>query len=392
MKFYEHIFSIRNKDSYRLLRLLGVKIRIKIRRKVVYSSLWCGNECNFSGNDLLKIAFYVGCPDGRSERYRVDNIIEALEKRNVIGDKYYNSNIDELKARTQYDLLVIFRSGDSDEDAYDDIMQTIENFKKSGKSVIYDVDDYLLQENRYREKTINNVRSIIKSCVAVTTTTEYLANLLRQVHDSVYVVRNTINYQQYFESKRLICNKKDDPGMVRIVYQSGTSTHDKDFMECSDALLKILEKYKNVEIHLVGPLNIRKEFERYQNRVIKVGYMNYMSLLRYVYRMDINIAPLQINVFNNSKSELKIFEAAMLKIPSVVSGTEPYSKTIQNGHNGFIANKTEEWVDCLSQLIDDSAFRKSMGENAYSEIVPSFFIDNEIRNVEKIYKSYIYDF
>ena len=115
-----------------------------------------------------------------------------------------------------------------------------------------------------------------------------------------------------------------------------------------------------------------------------------MSLLHYVYKMDINIAPLQINVFNNSKSELKIFEAALLKIPSVVSGTEPYSKTIQNGHNGFVANETGEWVDCLSQLIDNSTFRKSMGVNAYNEIVPSFFIDNEIRNVEKIYRSYIH--
>lgn len=390
MKFYEHIFSIKNKDNYRLLRFLGVKIRIKIKREIVYSRLWKGGVCDFHGNSLLKIAFYVGCPDGRSERYRVDNIIEALEKRNIIGDKYYNSNIDILKNRTQYDLLVVFRSGDTDEDVYDDVMQMIGNFQKMGKPVIYDVDDYLLQKNRYREKTINNVRSIIKSCVAVTTTTEYLANLLREVHDSVYVIRNTINYQQYLASSKLVEQKKENSDVVKIVYQSGTGTHDGDFRECSDALLEILEKYENVEIHLIGPLNIRQEFEKYRSRVIRVGYMNYLDLLRYVYGMDINIAPLQINEFNNSKSELKIFEAAMLKIPSVVSATEPYSQAIKNSHNGFVVNNTEEWVSCLSQLIENSAYRKNMGENAYNEIAPIFFIENEINRVEEIYRSYIY--
>ena len=390
MKFYEHIFSIKNKDNYRLLRFLGVKIRLKIKREIVYSRLWKGDWCDFNENDFLKIAFYVGCPDGRSERYRVDNIIEALEKRNIIGDKYYNSNIEILKNRTRYDLLVVFRSGDTDEDVYDEVMQTIANFRSSGKSVIYDVDDYLLQKNRYREKTINNVRAIIGSCTAVTTTTEYLANLLRGVHDSVYVIRNTINYQQYLESGKLVERKKEDSDVVKIVYQSGTGTHDGDFRECSDALLEILEKYENVEIHLIGPLNIRKEFEKYHSRVIRVGYMNYLDLLRYVYGMDINIAPLQINEFNNSKSELKIFEAAMLKIPSVVSATEPYSQAIKNGHNGFVANDTEEWVSCLSQLIENSSYRKSMGENAYSEIAPVFFIENEIKKVEEIYRSNIY--
>lgn len=390
MKFYEHLFSIRNKDSYKLLRILGIKVKLKIRREIKYSSLWEGKEGNFLSNNRMKIAFYVGCPNNRSERYRVDNIIDALERRGIIADKYYETNIAVLKGRPEYDLLVVFRSGDLDADVFTDVIDTIKNFRSSGKPVIYDVDDFILQEGKYKPLTVNNVRSIIKLCSAVTTTTMYLAKLLSKEHENTHVIRNTINYQQYAEADEILnANNSGKSDVVKIVYQSGTSTHDKDFMECADALIDILDKYPNVEIHLIGPLNIDKRFNQYSRQVVRVKYMNYIDLLRYVSKMDINIAPLKISMFNNSKSELKIFEAALLKMPSVVSATDSYSKAIVNGHNGFVANDRREWFENLSKLIEDEVFRKNMAENAYREIVSEFYIDNEIEKVISLYKSLI---
>ena len=105
--------------------------------------------------------------------------------------------------------------------------------------------------------------------------------------------------------------------------------------------------------------------------------------------MDINIAPLEINDFNNCKSELKIFEAALLNIPTIVSPLSHTKKIIQNGHNGFIATTLEEWENYFEILINNKKLREEIAQNANSEIVPQFYIKNLINDIIDIYKKVI---
>src|SRR5262249_46403433 len=90
-------------------------------------------------------------------------------------------------------------------------------------------------------------------------------------------------------------------------------------------------------------------------------------------RTAINLAPLEVgNAFCEAKSELKYFEAASVRVPTIASPTEPFAAAITHGVNGFLANRTEEWYHCLTRLVTDGQHRVEMGNNALSHVLATY--------------------
>jgi glycosyltransferase involved in cell wall biosynthesis len=88
---------------------------------------------------------------------------------------------------------------------------------------------------------------------------------------------------------------------------------------------------------------------------------------------DIGIAPLETNRFNAGKSNLKYLELAVLGIPGVFTDFDPY-KSVKQGKTGYKALKTDEWIDCLSKLIESPDLRKNMGIEARKHVLKDFNI------------------
>ena len=80
--------------------------------------------------------------------------------------------------------------------------------------------------------------------------------------------------------------------------------------------------------------------------------------------MDIAIAPLQMNNFNDSKSDIKVAECGRYKVPLVASDVGCYNETIENWKTGYLippgASKIQ-WVKVLSRLVKEHKLRKAMG-------------------------------
>ena len=70
-----------------------------------------------------------------------------------------------------------------------------------------------------------------------------------------------------------------------------------------------------------------------------------MNLQLALANVDLNIAPLQDNVFTNCKSELKYFEAAAAGTVTIASPTYAFRNSIVDGVNGFFASPID-WYDC----------------------------------------------
>ncbi len=346
--------------------------------KPEYDTLTYVSQLNSS---LRRIAFYDGCEDNRSERYRVHNIVKEFRSNGIAVDIYRAWNIHWFMECPKYDLVVFFR-----EDRFHllHLRTVLKHLKKMNIPVIYDTDDFTIEHRNTRFS--KNILKIISLCDAMTVTTSFLARLFSNVTGkNVYVIKNTINIEQILLAEKLEKYKTED-WKIRIAYQSGTNTHNKDFEQIEDAILFVLEKYENVEFHIFGPLTLSSKFELFFSRVFNYAYVDYLSLEKLVSRMDINIAPLVINDFNNSKSELKIFEAALLKIPTVCSPIEPYSSIVDNGVNGFIAKNVEDWKNTLSILIENKDKRIEMGIRAFEKFVPMYDIKNEFYNINEIYE------
>lgn len=82
--------------------------------------------------------------------------------------------------------------------------------------------------------------------------------------------------------------------------------------------------------------------------------------------MDIAIAPLVMNDFNDSKSDIKVAEAGRYKVPLIASNVGCYDDVIVNGKTGYLLDPDapkSEWVRVLSKVAKDHKHRNEMGEN-----------------------------
>ena len=151
-----------------------------------------------------------------------------------------------------------------------------------------------------------------------------------------------------------------------------------------------MERYRDTELHIVGPVRLPEVLKKSGSRVLRKPLMPYLEMLRYLSKMDINIAPLeQNNLFNDGKSELKIFEAALAGVPTIASRIDSYSKCIADGKNGFLAGSREEWIQKLSSLVENEELRIGMGLNARTDFVARFYIENTIDDIISVYEKIV---
>lgn len=133
------------------------------------------------------------------------------------------------------------------------------------------------------------------------------------------------------------------------------------------------ETWNKYESYLLSGFKGAKNWNIFQALPIDV----YGNMYRGI---DISIAPLQNNQFNDSKSEIKVAECGKYAIPLVASNVGCYDEAIVNGQTGYLidpdAPKTE-WVKRLTFLHNNPKKRIEMGKNL-KEITDEKFDLNKV--------------
>jgi glycosyltransferase involved in cell wall biosynthesis len=105
--------------------------------------------------------------------------------------------------------------------------------------------------------------------------------------------------------------------------------------------------------------------------------------------MDVSIAPLQYNAFNDSKSEIKVMECGRYGIPLIASDVGCYSETIINGETGYLITKDNprsEWVRILTKVCKDKKHREEMGRNLKQIVDERFDINKTVGQRLDLYR------
>jgi glycosyltransferase involved in cell wall biosynthesis len=124
---------------------------------------------------------------------------------------------------------------------------------------------------------------------------------------------------------------------------------------------------------LVGFLDLGPNWQRMANRIERHPFMHYSKLLELAATLDVNLAPLEVgNPFCEAKSELKYFEAAIVRVPTIASGTHPFVQAIESGKNGYIARTNDEWLEALEKLRSSPDLRAKIGSTACQRAVVNF--------------------
>ena len=213
---------------------------------------------------------------------------------------------------------------------------------------------------------VHRYRKLIMSADLISVPTQYLQVQVEKLGKHSIVIPNTINSLQQSIALKLIQQPEQTHNeKIRIVYLSGSATHQADFAQCEQALLDLMHSYPNVVFRLVGFLDLDERWNKFISRIERVAFQPYDEMLKTLSECDINIAPLEVdNDFCNSKSELKFFEAGLVRIPTVASPTDTFNRAITHGVDGFLAHSHDDWKTHLSTLVESKELRKAIGEQA----------------------------
>lgn len=317
---------------------------------------------------------------GDSARYRTEHVAEELKIHGIKASITVQDNPFLHKYADKFSVFIFHRVLYSPK-----VKSLIEEIKKQEKEIIFETDDlvfdpvYLkhmdffnkmnnlekkLYENGVGGEILND--PYVKVC---TTTTEYLAEKLREKGKEVFIVPNKLPESDLeiireIEEKKM-ANRSFAEDKIVLGYFSGAHGHDKDFSTIEGALFRIMDKFPNVRLFLGGPLEISKDFDKYKGRIVQMNYVPREENYKNIAGVDINLAPLeQDNPFCEAKSELKFFEAGILGVPTVAVANRTFSAAIENGVDGFLSDGGYEWVVNIEKLIVNPHIRKDIGERA----------------------------
>ena len=99
-----------------------------------------------------------------------------------------------------------------------------------------------------------------------------------------------------------------------------------------------------------GFLDVGPALRGFSDRIEILPLTDFLTLETLIGSTDLNIVPLQTNVFSNSKSELKYFEAAIVETPTLATPTYSFRLAIEDGVNGYLVD-SYDWEDRLEQAV-----------------------------------------
>ena len=310
-------------------------------------------------------------------RYRVLNKAEQIRQ---LSYEVKIVNLSELQLLDCQGAshIIIYRAPD-----LPILNQVCQLAKKIGVPVFYDIDD-LVFDTKYTDKLayikglskeekanydvgVYGYGRMLKQCDAVITSTNQLAVELKNYKETVILNRNVLSKELVAISSQTPHQESDD-NKIKIAYFSGSITHNENFAMIKPAIISLLKKYSNLELHLAGHLDIPEDIACFGKQIVTHLYVDWKELPKLISAIDINLAPLVQSTFNEAKSEIKWLEAAAVKVPTIASNIGSFKDMIEDGITGVLANDTE-WENKLEDLIINQPYRTQIAENAYQVVM-----------------------
>ena len=271
---------------------------------------------------------------------------------------------------------------------------------KMNYRLIYEIDDIVFSDdipdyNRCKEaftdpKIVQSIMEIMGMMDEITVTCQYMKDyyINKTGNKKVTVVPNyppKFWLDGHYNREKVIKNFEKNQKRPRILY-SGSGTHidvlnktglNDDFAHVTDAIIKARKKFKFVWKGCY-PIKLKPFIDNGE-----MEYIDWSPLLEYPKGlMDTNcnavFAPLQDNIFNRSKSNIKIIEAGGIGLPGTFQDMCTY---------GMADYKFKTGDDLISQLeVITSDFDLYMKESDKSrKYVESMWLEDHIDEYEAIY-------
>ena len=311
-------------------------------------------------------------------RYRVLNKAEQLRKHGF-AVKVVNLSDFQLSMAQNANHIIIYRSPISPE-----LLRLCHLAKEYGKPVFFDIDDLVFDtvytdqlsytqglnsvEKGNYDAGVRNYGYMLENCDGAITSTNQLQEELYKYQSKVLLNRNLASDDLIAISSRYIKDYSQTSDIVKIGYFSGSISHNENFELIKPAIKQLLTKYSNVQLHIVGILDIPEDMKPFENQIVTHDYVDWDKLPSLISEVDINLAPLVDSIFNRAKSEIKWIEAALVKVPTVASKIGAFSDAIVDGETGLLATD-DQWFEKLEDLVLYPELRQKIADAAYRAVL-----------------------
>jgi glycosyltransferase involved in cell wall biosynthesis len=364
-------------------------------------------------------------------------------------DIEYEPQLNDDEWLKQYDIIHYHRTLGQ----YEQMSSLLERLDNLGIVTIMDLDDYwspgahhpayiLIKNSGLDKHILNNIR-VARN---VTTTTSVFADEIKKYNKNVFILPNAIdpNEKQYIPTP-------ESSERIRIGWLGGSS-HLKDL----EILQNVAGKFKNdglidkVQFVLCGfdlrgtmtmidektgqqtqrpikPMeSVWYQYEKiftddyatvspeYKDFLLKFQNEEYPNVANEPYRrvwtkpissyasnynlFDISLAPIEENIFNKVKSQLKVIEAGFHKKAIVAQNYGPYQIDLMNAYefgggwnengNGILIDTSKnhkDWYKFLKRLVESPELIKQLSQNLHNTIKDTYSIGKVTNDRRELY-------
>ncbi|MGY5956560.1 glycosyltransferase [Kosakonia sp. BK9b] len=235
----------------------------------------------------------------------------------------------------------------------------------SQAKIVLEYDDYLLNvpikngnRQHFPQQMLKSFRKVMDSADWIVVSTQPLAEAYSRFHSDIRIAQNRLapNQWEHLRSARGVGKK------VRVGWAGGSS-HSGD-LEILLPLIKELEG--KVEWVFMGmkPRNVRCEFHP------GVAFEMYPEKLASL-DLDLALVPLQINQFNECKSNLRLLEIGTCGVPIIATDIEPYRCGLPVT---LVENRFKDWMNAVLAYINDAALRERQGDALREAILQNWYL------------------
>lgn len=348
-----------------------------------------------------------GAPGSVGHVYRIEHAVAALRARNWRAEWRGVDDAGATDAIGQADVVTVFRTpwGEPFAAIHD-------RCRHVGIPLIFDIDDLLFdpqvmvdghvalldhcsgeQRRFWLDQSVAFARSVAAADAAVLTTAPLAEAALRLCPQAV-VLPNALGpgMEAMAAAARTAPRPSRADGRPRLLFASGTSTHQRDFTVAAVAIAQLFARRREPLLVVIGPLDISAypALVPFRDRIECRPRVPLAALFAEIARADINLCPLELgNPFCASKSAVRWLTAAVIGLPSVATHTPPLQDVIDHGVTGLLATDANGWIEALEYLIDDPDARERLGEGARQTALARFGFDRWSADVARVYGSIV---
>lgn len=302
-----------------------------------------------------------------SGHYRVMQPFAALQQAGLI-EGGLSSGLMHVTDLERYDPDVIILQRQIGEDRLD-AMRRMQAFSRALK--VYELDDYLpnlpmksVHRGQLPKDILKSMRRGLGYVDRFVVSTQALADACFGMHDDIRVIENCLPTAWW----KGLSTKRRRSSKPRVGWAGGIG-HTGDLEMIADVVLALADEVDWVFMGMC-PEKLRPFVKEIHQGVDINAYPRALAALS----LDLAVAPLEDNLFNECKSNLRLLEYGACGFPVVCSDVRSYAGDLQVTR---VKNRYRDWVDAIRMHVADLDATGLAGDALQQQVLRDWMLEGD---------------